>query len=630
MRLLFRVTIVAAVAAAPLVGQTSPAARWVAEAERLEDTDATAALALVRRALPLLAAPADAPLRMRALSTRCWTSAEAAPDSLPAYAAEGVREASRAGDAMALARLRVCRGYGLESAGEPAEAMRDYDFGVAEGRRLGTRDLVAGALLLRGQLHYYRGDFTTAVADLDESYRVWTALGKGAQQRGALNAIANLYADSRVAQYDRALDYYRQVLASNLAAGSERGVATGHFNVASTLERMGRLDEALAQYRRGLAMDVRRGDSAEVAVDRRAVAIVLYKLGRPGEALALLDRVAAYAAESGNAELAAQTRLSRGVSLRMLGRHAEALGELERARARFAATGNDRFLEKVHEERALAFAASGAWRAAFEARGEQMALRRSLEAGADQERSSRLRARFDADKKEAENRALMRENALRREALAAGARVRRLQVVVLVLSAFVIGGLVLLVARQLARARGLRATALTDALTGLPNRRHLDLLGDAAARAARSRGGGFAVLGVDVDHFKRINDRFGHQAGDAVLRRVAGAARGALREGDHLGRAGGEEFVAVLPATGASGAAPVAERLRAAVESADFSDLAPGLTVTVSVGIAAWDPADDGFAESCRRADEALYRAKAAGRNRVETAAREDAVAPVA
>ncbi|HEX2205963.1 MAG TPA: GGDEF domain-containing protein, partial [Longimicrobium sp.] len=90
---------------------------------------------------------------------------------------------------------------------------------------------------------------------------------------------------------------------------------------------------------------------------------------------------------------------------------------------------------------------------------------------------------------------------------------------------------------------------------------------------------------------------------------------------DHVGRTGGEEFVAVLPGAAPEAAAEVAERLRRAVEGASFADLDPSLAVTVSVGAAVWEPGDATFAATCRRADDSLYRAKAAGRNRVEVAA---------
>ena len=604
----------AAPLAAQATGPSSEAARWVAEAKRLADSDAGATFRLAQRALPRLTSPADSELRMKALELRCWAAAEVAADSLPAYAEAGVREAQRAGDARATAALRECRGYGREAAGQVVAAMEDYDFGVAQGRRLEDRELLADALALRGGLRYYRGDFTGALGDLNEAYGLYTALEDGSQQLYVLNAIANVYADARVGQYDRALEYYRQVLAANQAAGDQRGIATAYYNLGGTLERKGSLEEALVHYRRGLAMDLRRGDPGEAAVDRRAVGVVLAKLGRAAEALPVLDSALAYFVGADDPEGTAQARLSRGVALRMLGRTDEALADLESARAQFARTENQRFLEKVHEERALAYADAGRWDEAYAARSDQLQLHRALTEQAREEQTSRLRVQFDAEKKEQENRALLRENGAAR-------RIRRLQMAVLALSAVVIATLALLVTRQIRSARRLRIVALTDELTRLPNRRHLLTVAEEQVRAARARGAGFGVLMLDVDHFKRINDRFGHEAGDAVLRRTAEVFRSQLRDGDTVGRTGGEEFVAVLPGASAAASAEVAERLRRAVEAADFADLDPSLSVTVSVGAAVWQPDDANFAATCKRADDSLYRAKESGRNRVEMAA---------
>lgn len=609
----------ACVAATPALAQAPDPARWVAEADSLQQTDANAALALVRRALPLLSA--DAETRMRALALRCWIAAEAAPDSLLAFSAAGLADPAAPANPRDRADLRVCRGYALDQAGRGQEALVEYEAAAAEGARLRDPKVEANALVLRGEARYYRGEFSGAVRDLTRAHALFRQLRDARQERYALNAIANLYADSRVAQYDRAIEYYRQVLASNKAAGSLPGVATAYFNLGATFERQGRLGDALAHYRRGLAMDLRRGDAGEVATDRRAVGIVLYKLDRPAEALVELDRALAYFRGAGDTERVAQARLSRAVALRMLGRADEALQDLEAARARFESTGNQRFLEKVQEERALAFAAGGRWREAYEARTAQGVLQRALGEQGRDEQSSRLRVEFDAEKKERENRALQRENALRAQALAASGRVRTLQLAVLGLSAVVIAALGLLVWRQLRHGARLRVTALTDELTRLPNRRHLLALAEDQVRGVRARGGSFGVVALDVDHFKAINDRYGHDTGDGVLRRVAEVARASLRQGDELGRTGGEEFVALLPGARPADAAEVAERIRLAIEGADFTDVHPALSVTVSAGATAWRAGDESFAATWKRADDTLYRAKAAGRNRVETAA---------
>ncbi|MDB4906153.1 MAG: hypothetical protein JWO05_937 [Gemmatimonadetes bacterium] len=595
----------------------SSAAAMVARADSLQASHAADALALVQRALPALGDRALQATRMKALEIRCWTSLEVRPESLASYAAQGVADAERAGDAAGVARLRVCRGYSREQAGDQLGALDDYEWGVTEARRLKLRDLLPDALVLRGEISNERGDFHRSVEDLGESYKLYQSLGKPEKVRYALNAMANLYADPRMAQYDLALEYYRQLLASNEAAGKVREQATGHFNIGATLERMHRLDDALVEYRRGLALDVRRGDAGEVATDRRAVGIVLYKLGRPADALRELDEVLAIQQRLRDTSGVASARLSRGVALRMLKRTPEAIAELELALAYYTKAGNRRFLEKVHEERALAYADAGRWRDAYVAGEEQRTLQSALETEAREEQSARLRMEFQSQKKDAENRALVREGALRQRALDGVARVRRLQLAVIALAGIIIAALGVFMFRQVVAARRLRTLAMVDELTQVPNRRAILQLATDEWRTANARGTPFALLAIDIDHFKQVNDTLGHEAGDVVLRRVAEVCRVALRPGDHVGRVGGEEFTVVLPGASAQAATEVAERLRSAVAAADFSDVSATLAVTVSIGAAEWLVSDRSLADIQRRADEALYEVKRAGRNQV-------------
>ncbi len=164
--------------------------------------------------------------------------------------------------------------------------------------------------------------------------------------------------------------------------------------------------------------------------------------------------------------------------------------------------------------------------------------------------------------------------------------------------------------------------AITDELTGLRNRRYVgQRLTEELARSQR-HGRHCACILFDLDHFKRVNDADGHAAGDAVLRGVAAAGRVALRESDLLGRWGGEEFLAVLPETDLAGAEVIAERLRQALEAMRITWQGKVLAITASLGVVAALPSRDPDARDAElmvaRADQALYRAKAAGRNRVE------------
>ncbi|MDP2008526.1 MAG: GGDEF domain-containing protein [Rubrivivax sp.] len=155
--------------------------------------------------------------------------------------------------------------------------------------------------------------------------------------------------------------------------------------------------------------------------------------------------------------------------------------------------------------------------------------------------------------------------------------------------------------------------AITDPLTGAYNRRHLQVHLAQRVAPAGAATGGDALLAIDIDHFKRVNDRHGHAVGDEVLCRLVAAIGARKRGSDLLFRTGGEEFVLLLPRTSPDAAVGVAEDLRQRVAQAA---LLPGETVTVSVGVAALAPGQTADAW-VRAADRALYEAKRTGRNRV-------------
>jgi diguanylate cyclase (GGDEF)-like protein len=159
----------------------------------------------------------------------------------------------------------------------------------------------------------------------------------------------------------------------------------------------------------------------------------------------------------------------------------------------------------------------------------------------------------------------------------------------------------------------------TDALTGLHNRYFFDQRFEYELRRARRYRSPIAVVMMDIDHFKLVNDGHGHPFGDLVLRGVAKALGRVLRDVDTLARYGGEEMVAILAETGRDEAGLVAERLRVAVEASRFEDAGQRVPVTISLGVALYPSSVvETGAELLKNADAALYRAKASGRNQVQ------------
>ncbi|MFT4182722.1 MAG: diguanylate cyclase [Rhizobium sp.] len=169
--------------------------------------------------------------------------------------------------------------------------------------------------------------------------------------------------------------------------------------------------------------------------------------------------------------------------------------------------------------------------------------------------------------------------------------------------------------------RALENEASVDPLTKLPNRRVLQREGDRCSKEAGSRRIPFSIIMLDIDHFKKINDTWGHSCGDTVLAKVADVIRQTVRKTDVAARYGGEEIVVLLPNTDERAAMSVAEKIRKDIEATGLVFDRDVVHITVSIGIACSNEPTTDFRYVLEAADKALYRAKAGGRNRVELSA---------
>jgi len=168
----------------------------------------------------------------------------------------------------------------------------------------------------------------------------------------------------------------------------------------------------------------------------------------------------------------------------------------------------------------------------------------------------------------------------------------------------------------LEQAQRLERMATKDFLTGLSNRRHFLKRADQEEKRFKRTGSPFAVILLDIDHFKKINDTYGHECGDKVLSRISRELENSLRAQDIPARWGGEEFICLLPETGVDGILSAAEKIRSDVKRLVYDCIDNGDPITVTLGGCVYDGSCD--METCiRRADEALYQGKKRGRNQV-------------
>jgi diguanylate cyclase (GGDEF)-like protein len=225
-----------------------------------------------------------------------------------------------------------------------------------------------------------------------------------------------------------------------------------------------------------------------------------------------------------------------------------------------------------------------------------------------------MRARFETDRQIERNSDLQQELQVskRREV-----ELQRRTWIAIVAGALVIGLLTAMLSGARRHRRQLSALATLDALTQLPNRRHTADLATQAIANASATSTPLTLALIDLDHFKAINDEYGHAAGDLVLRDFARLTRDVLRETDTFGRWGGEEFLLLMPGTSLDLALAIVERLRSRALEIALPDARPGFKVSMSAGLAGTIATPSSLDELVALADAALYRAKNDGRNMV-------------
>jgi len=233
---------------------------------------------------------------------------------------------------------------------------------------------------------------------------------------------------------------------------------------------------------------------------------------------------------------------------------------------------------------------------------------------------SKYKVMFDTDQALLQNQVLERDKLLDKAALANAAQQQKLQVLFIsAISVFSIG-LSLFIYRQRKMSKILHKLANTDTLTELANRRYTFIYAESMLAQAKKHQQNFAIIIFDVDHFKKINDTYGHPAGDIALKDIAIIANEYVRNHDILGRIGGEEFLVILPNTSSKQAYEIAERIRKAIEVKDIMLGDAVVNISASFGISNLEENQQNFNQIFHEADVALYKAKNSGRNCISLA----------
>ena len=585
---------------------------------------------------PVIAAVEIAPdlvERVDALTSRADTLRFRLAGEGLALAEEALALARSAGYRLGEARaLRVATTYSTRQL-RLDRALEDATRAAAIFNELGERTEYAATLMAIGGVHIRRGDIPAAARYHVEALELQCAVGDRAGEAATRNSLGTVH--SVAGDIASALEQYRAAIDLFEGLGDASGASVATLNIGSALGSLGQFTESLAYHERALMHYLRTGESVNALLAHNNVGWAHARLGNRDSALehyeaalhlargmsdseaeiSVLENMGRLHYDKGDAENAlgifrrvlviseaqrasvheAEAHLRIGESLARLGEHEAALSALSLALARATSCGAHQLLSEAHRALVSVYEDLGAPEAALCHYKTFHALREELHGAQAERRVLSVMLQAEVREKERETNFLRERNATLDAANEEKSR---------------------LLAQLEAQAAELERVSREDALTGLRNRRDLDERLPLEWERARRFKHPLSVALADVDHFKAINDNHSHATGDAVLQAVARIVREHTRKVDVTARYGGEEFVILLVETPLSGALTVCENIREAVASHDWSSIAPGLAVTISIGIAAGDHTASASA-AIADADALLYVAKRSGRNRV-------------
>ena len=471
-----------------------------------------------------------------------------------------------------------------------------------------------------GWLQHRLNQDDLAVGTLTRAYRESAPASLGRQRALAAEALATVM--DGMGDFDQALDLTRETIDWEQAHHADQMLSGTRYARGMVLLKTGDYGAALAEFDEVRRLGVQMADRQGAAFAELRICEARIRLGQSAAGRKWCEAAQAGFAAAGVRQMIKESRALLAHADLDEGRSATALATLNQVLDQQGADIVPRWVPELYELRARANAATHDYRAAY-ADLQEYVQRARAASEADRARSgSVLRARFRVDSEIERNALLQRELSVTRERsdLQRDQLERRTGVLAAGVALIVLLSYVLLT--NLRYRRELQRIATEDSLTRLPNRRRTAELATGALAEAIGGHTPLTMALIDLDHFKLINDACGHAVGDQVLKDLATISRALLRDGEVLGRWGGEEFLMLLPAQPLDLALARVEQLRTAVLAIALpeSAVAAGLRVSLSAGMATSYEGATSLDEIIARADVALYEAKKQGRNLVRVA----------
>ena len=557
---------------------------------------------------------ADRPGQLKAMRLKVMALAQLEDSHSMAAAADAAMPLARElKDTQAECELLTVKGYKLSSEGKFAESQRMYDQAIQIAEAAGLKRTANAVLLAKAYDLSIMGRDADALDILSRAHQAFTDMGDAPNARLTFAAIGNAHIHERSTPEDlrKAASFLERSISPDAERTRRHELASALANLGAVYQRLGEFGKARDYLGRAGTLYLALEDPVGQAFARYRLGLIANEEKKWREALVELDKALPAFAETGNTTMQFNVQRARAAALAELERKRESLDALHAAEAIASKTESAWIKANALSSAAETYARLGEYERAFKAMRELRDADQALARESREKDEKEIKARFDIKQKEGENellRARQKENDARRLVL----------VLTISLLLMLLGSLSWYIWRQRLQSRRFADLALRDDLTGLPNRRAIIEFARSQFQHATTHKQKLAIALIDIDHFKSINDQFGHAVGDRVLTAFAALCQRQLRSNDRLGRYGGEEFMLVMPGSDIAQAPQVFTRLRLATRQLSVEGLQTGRQLTFSMGAAELSAPADDLDAVIKRADEALYRAKQGGRDRHE------------
>ncbi len=530
-----------------------------------------------------------------------------------------------------IAKLLYIRGFSIESLGDFDNAFKDYENGLEVAKSLQDNVFIAYGLINMGAIYYLTDRYERSLTVLNDAYNI-AKQTNDEELKGSINSeLGILYATLN--QTEQALVYYRQSYQHYKNSGKTSLAHNSLLNIALTHLNTKQYELAIKEYKT-IIKEFDGNTQNEMFYNvYSGISWAYLVMHEPNPELAYeyLMQSKQYVNNLEQHDLKWQHNELQAEILFELKHYEKALLSLEKVQAALAKYQYTTHLQQKAIVNASLLKSTilyelGKYQQAYLVRSAALILAIELRKSESISAVAEIGFKLKSDQANLHKKTLQNKQALQNRALIDAQLAHEQHRYYLFFSILVALIFAWLLIKLVQGQKRLKAYTNTDILTGIPNRRSLMKTGIIKFSRAKQKNEDFSVLVIDVDHFKKINDRLGHQVGDEVLKKIADLGSNMMRKTDVFGRFGGEEFVVFLPHTDIEQATIIAERFRLSVNEYSWNiDLLDN--VHVSIGVAMYEklaitnklkmPLHEEFTDLFNLADERLYQAKKQGKNRV-------------